>query len=65
MLPMLMALQLVQSPSPMVENTRAHERQQQRRAPGERIATPLGELLLLPAAKPGRKLPLEIGRAHV
>jgi len=60
MLPMLMALQLVQSPSPMVENTRAYERQQQRTVPGERIATPLGELVLPPRSKPGSKLPLVI-----
>lgn len=60
MLAMLMVLQLVQAPSPMVENTRAHERQQQRPVPGERIATPLGELLLPPGSKPGHKLPLVI-----
>ena len=60
MLPLLLALQLVQSPSPMVENTRAHDRQQQRPVPGARIATPLGELLLPPGLKPGHKLPLVI-----
>ncbi len=60
MFPMLLAFQLVQAPSPMVENTRAHERQQQRAVPGERISTPLGSLLLPPGAKAGRKLPLVI-----
>jgi hypothetical protein len=60
MLPILLAFQLAQSPSPMVENTRAHERQPQRAVPGERIATPLGSLLLPPGAKAGRKLPLVI-----
>jgi hypothetical protein len=60
MLLLLMALQLVQSPSPMVENTRAHERQQQRSVAGERIATPLGELLLPPGLKPAHKVPLVI-----
>ena len=56
----LLALQLVQSPSPMVESTRAHERQRQRPVAGERIATRLGELLLPPGLKAGHKLPLVI-----
>jgi len=60
MLPLLVALQLVQSPSPMVENTRAHERQQQRPLDGERIQTPIGDLLLPPGLKPGRKVSLVI-----
>lgn len=60
MWPMLFAFQLIQTPSPMVENTRAHERQEQRSVPGERIVTPLGQLLLPPGLKPGAKLPLVI-----
>lgn len=60
MLPLLLAFQLAQSPSPMVENTRAHQRQQQRALPGERIRIPLGEILLPPSARTGKPLPLVI-----
>lgn len=60
MLPLLLAFQLAQAPSPMVENTRAHQRQQQRAVPGQRIPTPFGEILLPPSARPGKPLPLVI-----
>ncbi|MBI4892067.1 MAG: hypothetical protein HY821_15685 [Acidobacteria bacterium] len=60
MLPLLLAFQLAQSPSPMVEHTRAHERQTQRAIPGERIQTKFGEIILPPAARPGKPVALVI-----
>jgi hypothetical protein len=51
MLPFLLAFQLAQAPSPMVENTRAHQRQERRAVPGERLKTPFGELVLPPRGK--------------
>jgi hypothetical protein len=48
MLPFLLAFQLAQAPSPMVESTRAHERQERQTVPGERLKTPFGEILLPP-----------------
>lgn len=55
----ILAFQLVQAPSPMVENTRAHERIQRHDLAGQRIQTKLGSLLL-PERSGGRKLPLII-----
>jgi hypothetical protein len=56
----LLAFQLAQAPSPMVENTRAHQRQAQRAVTGERIQTPAGEMVLPPSSRPGKPLPLVI-----
>lgn len=50
---------MVQAPSPMVEHTRAHERLQKQTLAGERIATPLGQILMPGRGHP-RKLPLII-----
>ncbi len=55
----ILAFQLVQAPSPMVENTRAHERIQRHDLAGERIQTKLGSLLL-PERSRGRRIPLVI-----
>ncbi|MGC4051655.1 MAG: hypothetical protein QM757_20065 [Paludibaculum sp.] len=55
----ILAFQLAQAPSPMVENTRAHERLQRQTLPGERIQTKLGSLLL-PDRSKGKKIPLVI-----
>ncbi|MGJ5820771.1 hypothetical protein [Paludibaculum fermentans] len=55
----ILAFQLVQAPSPMVENTRAHERILRLNLAGERIQTKLGSILL-PERAGGRKLPLVI-----
>lgn len=55
----ILAFQLVQAPSPMVENTRAHERIQRHDLAGERIETKLGSILL-PEHPGGHKLPLVI-----
>lgn len=60
MLLLLLAFQLAQAPSPMVENTRAHQRQQQRTVPGERIPTRFGDLLLPPSARPAKPITLVI-----
>ncbi len=60
MLPFVLVLQLAQAASPMVENTRAHVRQEQRAVPGERIRTPLGVLVVPPGSKPGQRLRLVI-----
>jgi hypothetical protein len=54
-----LALQLPQSPSPMVENSRRHGRQTRRDTPGERIPLERGALLLPLKAKPG-PLPLVV-----
>jgi len=62
MAPLLLAL-LLQAPpaaSPMVEHTRAHTRLEKRVLSGERLTTPLGQILLPPHAKPGRPIPLVI-----
>lgn len=59
-LPLLLAFQLAQSPSPMVENTRAHQRQPQRAVAGQRIPTPFGGILLPPSARAAKPLPLVI-----
>jgi hypothetical protein len=55
----LLAAQLPQSPSPMVEHTRRHERLERQPVPGERRKLSLGELLLPPGAG-GRPVPLVI-----
>jgi len=57
---LLLALQLAQAPSPMVENTRAHGRVERRATPGDRIPTRFGEIVLPPGAKPGKALPLVV-----
>ena len=59
-LPLLLAFQLAQAPSPMVENTRAHLRQQQRAVPGQRLPTPFGDILLPPSVRPAKPIPLVI-----
>ncbi len=59
-LPLLLAFQLAQSPSPLVENTRIHERQTQKEVPGQRIPTKFGEIILPPSARPGRPIELVI-----
>lgn len=44
----------------MVENTRAHLRQQQRDVPGERISTRFGDIVLPPKAHPAKPIALVI-----
>lgn len=60
MLPLLLAFQLAQSPSPMVEFTRDHQRQQHHAVPGQRILTRFGELVLPPSARPAKPITLVI-----
>lgn len=51
MLLFLLAFQLAQVPSPMVESTRAHQRQERRAVPGERLKTQFGEVVLPPRGR--------------
>jgi len=60
MLALLLLFQLAQSPSPMVEHTRAHERQTRHDVAGERIQTRFGSIVLPPRARPGKPLDLVI-----